>query len=136
MSALRVKANTERGTQFYVNTTTVLSSTSANSSDFYNVSGSPITIDAGDGLTVGLVVLRDMGKTVRLPVATGGGSYGIRTLRKVQRVTQAALTTSNDGVIATTSASPQYGVFYIEVGVNSDTNAVRNLKWASVNVPF
>jgi hypothetical protein len=136
MSALRVKANTERGTQFFVNTATVLSSASADSSDFFNVSGSPITIPSGDGLTVGLVVLRDMGKTVRLPVATGGGSYGIRVLRKVQRVTQAAVTTTNDGVIASSGASPQYGVFYIETGVNSDTNAVRNLKWASVNVPF
>ena len=135
MSVLRTTANTERGTQFYVNTATVLSSTSANSSDFYNVSGSPITIDSGDGLTVGLVVLRDMGKTVRLPVATGGGSYGIRTLRKVQRVTQAALSTTNDGVIATAGASPQYGIVYIELGVNSETSVVRNLKWARVTLP-
>ena len=135
MSALRVKANTERGSQFFVNTTTVVSA-SGNTSDFYNEAGTGITIGDGDGLTVGLVLVRDMGKTVRLPVATGGGSYGIRTLRKVQRVTQAAVTTTNDGVIATAAASPQYGAFYIAVGVNDAASAVRAVKWASVNVPY
>ena len=136
MSALRVKANTERGTQFFVNNTTCVNVASANGSDFYNASGTAIAIDAGDGLLVGAVVVRDMGKTVRLPVATGGGSYGIRVLRKVQRVTQAAVTTTNDGVIASAGASPQYGTFYIEVGVNSDTNVYRATKWSSLNVPF
>ena len=84
MSVLRTTANTERGSQYYVNTMTVVSA-SGNTSDFYNEAGTGITIGDGDGLTVGLVLLRDMGKTVRLPVATGGGSFGIRTLRKVQR---------------------------------------------------
>ena len=135
MSALRVKANTERGSQFFVNTTTVVSA-SGNTSDFYNEAGTGITIGDGDGLTVGLVLVRDMGKTVRLPVATGGGSYGIRTLRKVQRVTQAAVTTTNDGVIASAAASPQYGAFYIAYGVNDAANAVRAVKWASLNVPY
>jgi hypothetical protein len=135
MSALRVKANTERGSQFYVNTTTVVSA-SGNTSDFFNEAGTGITIGDGDGLTVGLVLVRDMGKTVRLPVATGGGSYGIRTLRKVQRVVQSAVTTTNDGVNAAAAASPQYGAFYISVGVNDAANAVRAVKWASVNVPY
>ena len=85
--------------------------------------------------TPGSAVLRDMGKTVRLPVATGGGSYSIRTLRKVQRVTQAAVTTTNDGVIATAAASPQYGVFYISLGVNDSANAVRAVKFARVTIP-
>jgi hypothetical protein len=135
MSALRVKANTERGSQFYVNTTTVVSA-SGNTSDFFNEAGTGITIGDGDGLTVGLVLVRDMGKTVRLPVATGGGSYGIRTLRKVQRVVQSAVTTTNDGVNAAAATSPQYGAFYISVGVNDAANAVRAVKWASVNVPY
>ena len=134
MSALRVKANTERGSQFFVNTTTVVSA-SGNTSDFFNEAGTGITIGDGDGLTVGLVLVRDMGKTVRLPVATGGGSYGIRTLRKVQRITSAAVTTTNDGVIATASASPQYGVFYIVVGVNDD-DGPRVVKWSSLTVPY
>ena len=134
MSAMRVKANTERGTQFYVNNQT-LTSASGVSSDFLNEAGTGIAIDAGDGLLIGAVVVRDMGKTVRLPVATGGGSYGIRTLRKVQRVTQAAVTTTNDGVIATAGASPQYGVFYIVVNVNDD-DGYRSLKWSSLSVPY
>ena len=135
MSVLRTTANTERGAHYFVNTTTCVNVASANGSDFYNASGTAISIDAGDGLLVGAVLVRDMGKTVRLPVATGGGSYGIRTLRKVQRVTQAAVTTTNDGVIATAGASPQYGTFYIEVGVNSDTNVYRATKWARLSVP-
>ena len=134
MSALRVKANTERGSQFFVNNQT-LTSASGTTSDTLNEAGVGIAIDSGDGLLIGAVVVRDMGKTVRLPVATGGGSYSIRTLRKVQRVTQAAVTTTNDGVIATAGASPQYGVFYIVVGVNDD-DGYRSLKWSSVNVPF
>ena len=134
MSAMRVKANTERGSQFYVNNQT-LTSASGTTSDTLNEAGVGIAIDSGDGLLIGAVVVRDMGKTVRLPVATGGGSYGIRTLRKVQRVTQAAVTTTNDGVIATAAASPQYGVFYIVVGVNDD-DGFRVVKWGSLNVPF
>jgi hypothetical protein len=133
-SVTRSTANTERGSQYYVNTTTVVSA-SGNTSDFYNEAGTGITIGDGDGLTVGLVLVRDMGKTVRLPVATGGGSYAIRTLRKVQRVTQAAVTTTNDGVIATAAASPQYGVFYISTGVNDAANVVRAVKWARLSIP-
>ena len=110
-------------------------SASGNTSDFYNEAGTGITIGDGDGLTVGLVLLRDMGKTVRLPVATGGGSFGIRTLRKVQRVTQAAVTTTNDGVINTAAASPQYGAFYISLGVNDAANAVRAVKFARLTIP-
>lgn len=134
MSVLRTTANTERGSQYYVNTMTVVSTT-GNTSDFYNEAGTGITIGDGDGLTVGLVLLRDMGKTVRLPVATGGGSFGIRTLRKVQRVTQAAVTTTNDGVIATAAASPQYGAFYISLGVNDAANTVRAVKFARLTIP-
>ena len=134
MSAMRVKANTERGSQFYVNNQT-LTSASGTTSDTLNEAGVGIAIDTGDGLGIGLVVVRDMGKTVRLPVATGGGSYGIRTLRKVQRITSAAVTTTNDGVIAAAGSSPQYGVFYIVVGVNDD-DGFRVVKWGSLNVPY
>ena len=131
---MRVKANTERGSQFYVNNQT-LTSASGTTSDTLNEAGVGIAIDSGDGLLIGAVVVRDMGKTVRLPVATGGGSYGIRTLRKVQRITSAAVTTTNDGVIAAAGSSPQYGVFYIVVGVNDD-DGFRVVKWGSLNVPY
>ena len=91
---MRVKANTERGTQFFVNNQ-LLVNASGVTSDFLNEAGTGITVDAGDGaLAAGAFIVRDMGKSVRLPVATGGGSYGIRTLRKVQRITSASVTTS------------------------------------------
>ena len=135
MSSMRVKANTERGTQFFVNNQ-LLVNASGVTSDFLNEAGTGITVDAGDGaLAAGAFIVRDMGKSVRLPVATGGGSYGIRTLRKVQRITSASVTTTNDGVIATAAASPQYGVFYIVVGVNDD-DGFRVVKWGSLNVPY
>jgi len=129
---MRTTVSTGRNFQYYVNNQTLTSAVGV-TSDFLNEAGTGIAIDAGDGLLIGAVVVRDMGKTVRLPVATGGGSYAIRTLRKVQRITQAAVTTTNDGVIATAAASPQYGVFYIVVGVNDD-DGYRSLKWSSLNV--
>ena len=132
---MRVKANTERGTQFFVNNQ-LLVNASGVTSDFLNEAGTGIAIDAGDGaLAAGAFIVRDMGKNVRLPVATGGGSFGIRTLRKVQRVTQAAVTTTNDGVINTAAASPQYGAFYISLGVNDAANAVRAVKFARLTIP-
>ena len=135
MSAMRVKANTERGTQFFVNNQLLVNAADT-TSDFLNEAGTGLLITAGDGsLAAGAFIVRDMGKTVRLPVATGGGSYSIRTLRKVQRITSAAVTTTNDGVIATAAATPQYGVFYIVVGVNDD-DGFRVVKWSSLNVPY
>ncbi len=135
MSAMRVKANTERGSQFFVNNQLLVNAADT-TGDFLNEAGTGISITAGDGaLAAGAFIVRDMGKTVRLPVATGGGSYGIRTLRKVQRITSAAVTTTNDGVIATAAATPQYGVFYIVVGVNDD-DGFRVVKWSSLNVPY
>ena len=135
MSAMRVKANTERGTQFFVNNQLLVNAADT-TGDFLTEAGVGQLITAGDGaLAAGAFIVRDMGKSVRLPVATGGGSYGIRTLRKVQRITSAAVTTTNDGVIATASATPQYGVFYIVVGVNDDAG-FRVVKWSSLSVPY
>ena len=132
---MRVKANTERGSQFFVNNQLLVNAADT-TSDFLNEAGTGLLITAGDGsLAAGAFIVRDMGKTVRLPVATGGGSYSIRTLRKVQRITSAAVTTTNDGVIATAAATPQYGVFYIVVGVNDD-DGFRVVKWSSLNVPY
>ena len=132
---MRVKANTERGSQFFVNNQLLVNAADT-TGDFLTEAGVGLAITAGDGsLAAGAFIVRDMGKTVRLPVATGGGSYSIRTLRKVQRITSAAVTTTNDGVIATAAATPQYGVFYIVVGVNDD-DGFRVVKWSSLNVPY
>jgi len=132
---MRTTVSTGRNSQFYVNNQTLVNAADT-TSDFLNEAGTGLLITAGDGsLAAGAFIVRDMGKTVRLPVATGGGSYGIRTLRKVQRITSAAVTTTNDGVIATAAATPQYGVFYIVVGVNDD-DGFRVVKWSSLTVPY
>ena len=132
MSTLRSKANTLRD-QFYINTATVVSSATT-PSDTYTVTGgfqaiSPVSGD--DVLTIGAVLVRDMGKTVRLTATNGG----IRLLRKVQRVTNASLVT-NDGVPGLAATTPQYGVFYIELLNTMETGAVKTVKWASIASPY
>jgi len=134
MSVLRTVANTERNV-FYVNNQTVVSSASANTSDFYSVTGAPITLtpngSGDDILSVGAVLVRDMGKTVRVAASTGGQ----RLLRKVQRVAVSGLV-SNDGVIGAAGASPQYGIFYIELFNTGETGLIRSVKWGRVVAPF
>jgi hypothetical protein len=132
MSALRTKANTLRD-QFYINTATVVSSATT-PSDTYTVTGGFVAISpnsSDDALTAGLVLVRDMGKTVRLTATNGG----IRLLRKVQRVTNASLVT-NDGVSGLAATNPQYGVFYIELLNTMETGAVKTVKWASIASPY
>ena len=135
MSVLRTVANTER-TQFYVNTVTITANTGgAGTSDFYNSSGVGIAIapaSSADALTAGLVLVRDMGKTVRINSTAGG--LGVRLLRKVQRVHFSGLLT-NEGVGATSTESPQYGVFYIELLNTNDAGVVTAVKWARVTAP-
>ena len=109
MSVLRTTANTERGSQYYVNTMTVVSA-SGNTSDFYNEAGTGITIGDGDGLTVGLVLLRDMGKTV---------VSSLRTFRRVQLVIAGSNSTlSTFGVRGQSGTNPSEDYFtgYIELG--------------------
>ena len=131
MSVLRTVANTER-TQFYVNNVDCTNSPTT-PSDFYNAAGAPIQIapgSSGDAVTAGLVLCRDMGKTVRVAASNGG----IRLLRKVQRVNNSGLAT-NEGVVGAAGASPQYGVFYIELYNTMETGAVKTVKWARLTVP-
>ena len=135
MSAIRTTANINRGSQFFVNTVALTNTTGTNS-DFFGADGVGIAIDAGEGVgSAGLVLVRDMGKTIRLPANTGG-SFGLRTLRKVQRVTRSDVSTTNDGVISAAGASPQYGIFYIDLGTNNTAlGAVHAVRWASVYLP-
>ena len=136
MSALRTKANTLRD-QFYVNTVTITANTAgAGTSDFYNSSGVGIAIApvaSADALTAGLVLVRDMGKTVRLTNTAGGA--GIRILRKVQRVFFSGLT-ANEGVGTLATVSPAHGTFYIELLNTSDAGTYRATKWASLVSPY
>ena len=135
MSTLRSKANTLRD-QFYINTQTCANTAGAGTSDFYNASGVGIAIapaSSADALTIGAVLVRDMGKTLRINSTAGG--LGIRLLRKVQRVHFSGLL-ANDGVGATTTESPQYGVFFIELLNTNDAGAVTTVKWASIAAPY
>ena len=136
MSTLRTVANTLRD-QFYVNTVAITANTAgAGTSDFYNSSGVGIAIApvaSADALTAGLVLVRDMGKTVRINSTAGG--LGQRLLRKVQRVHFSGLL-ANEGVGATSTESPQYGVFYIELLNTNDAGVVNAVKWASIASPY
>jgi hypothetical protein len=136
MSVLRTVANTERNV-FFVNTVTITANTAgAGSSDFYNAAGVGIAIapvTSADDLAAGKILVRDMGRTIRLNSTAGG--LGIRLLRKVQRVHFSGLAT-NEGVGAGSSESPQYGVFYIELLNNNDAGVVTPVKWGRVVAPF
>ena len=132
MSTLRTVANTERNV-FYVNTANLVNAASANGSDFYSVTGAPISItpnSGDDGYTAGLVLARDMGRTVRVAASNGG----IRLLRKVQRVNNSGLAT-NEGVEGAAGANPQYGIFYIELFNTLETGAYRSVKWSRLSAP-
>jgi hypothetical protein len=134
MSVLRTVANTER-TQFYVNTATCVNVASSDGSDFYNSSGVAIAIApvaSADVITAGAIIVRDMGKTVRLTNTAGGA--GIRILRKVQRVYFSGLT-ANEGIGTLATVSPAYGTFYIEMLNTSDAGTYRATKWARLTIP-
>ena len=135
MSALRTTANINRGTQFFINTVAV-SSTTGSGSDFFGADGVGIDLgDSANGTATGLFLVRDMGKTIRLPANTGG-SFGLRTLRKVQRVRRADISTTNDGVTSATGANPQYGVCYIDLGINNTAlSGTHPIVWASLTLP-
>ena len=118
MSTLRSKANTLRD-QFYINTQTVVSSATT-PSDTYTVTGgfqaiSPVSGD--DVLTIGAVLVRDMGKTV---VSSS------RTFRKVQLLVNALSTSGVGGPLTVNgvSANVDFLTAYIEVANGPGLNGV------------
>lgn len=152
MSVLRMVANTERATQGYVNILALGSTTSADTFDATGavISGGAIT----DGATAGQVLVRDMGKTIRVPqlgsVVNTAGSTKYRLLRKVQLVHTASMdyastnsgNSNTDGVYSGSSKILGTGaVFYIELGGNTVSGAVAvsgglsGCKWARVSIP-
>ena len=160
MSSLRTRAETKRGSQYFVNiltivTADVLDSTGAALTGGASAGGSANTTLALLGLpltttgTIGLVMVRDMGTQVTVPADYQSGSGNVRrVLRKVQVVapnaataTTSANNNANDGVTGSTSGTattaqgnvinPGYGCFYIEVGGISSTGS----KWVSLSIP-
>lgn len=150
-SASRSVANTERGTQFYVNTTTI-ATTDRFDANGTALGGSDTTIACGTSATVGAILVRDMGKTLRVPVntLTGNGTASAvkyRILRKVQLVVVADMTTAatnsgnsnTDGVSAASGATSGLlpgGCFYIELGGTTVSGAALAVKFASTTVPY
>ena len=150
MSALRVKANTERGTQFFTNTAAILVS------DRFNASG--VALAAGSGNDVrsaigaaGLIVVRDMGKTIRVPINSLSSTVAatkFRLLRKVQLIDVTSMSaaatvggnSNTDGVSDQTSAVTGLlagGTFYIEFGgLLADGTTSLAVKWANLNLSF
>jgi hypothetical protein len=115
-----VLASASQGRNFYINILTLAAT------DLLDANGAQATISNNVGGwqtgTIGNVVLRDMGKTVRIPANNATGSAQ-RVLRKVQRVDTACLTSSafpvtngfvgfNEGV---GGASTDYESFYINI---------------------
>lgn len=150
MSGLRTKANTERGSAFFTNIVTIVVA------DRFDANGTPLsggsanTAAHGTSTTVGGVIVRDMGKVLRVPVnslssTVAGTKY--RVLRKVQLVDTSAMSTAatvgsnsnTDGVSATASATTGLlpgGTFYIDVGGTAADGSAYTARWASLNLAF
>jgi len=147
-SANRSVANTERGSQYYVNIATLGSTTSA---DTYDATGAVISGGAvTDGMTVGQCLVRDMGKTLRVPINTSvintAGTTKYRVLRKVQLVSAASMdyastnsgNSNTDGVLNTAGSSNKLlagGTFYIELSPTAVAGTALRVAWARTIIP-
>jgi len=148
MSGLRTKANTERGSAFFTNIVTIVVADRFDANGTALSGGSADTARHGTSTTVGGVLVRDMGKVLRVPVNTlsstvAGTKY--RVLRKVQLVDAASMSTAatvgansnTDGVsdlAGGTSGLLQGGCFYIQVGGTAADGSAYTSRWASVNL--
>jgi hypothetical protein len=146
MSATRTRAETKRGSQYFVNILSVV-----NGTDTFDSTGTAMTAtgigDATQTFTIGTVLVRDMGTNITVPGDYSGTGTVRKTLRKVQFVQRSVaslnttLANANDGTggiasgTATTAqgnvTQPGFGCFYIELGgIN-----VQGSKWVSLNLP-
>ena len=150
MSVLRTTANTERGSQCYVNIVALGATTT---SDTFDATGARITSGAiTDSAAAGGALVRDMGKTLRVPISTGvtntAGTTKYRVLRKVQLVHTGSMdfastngnNSNTDGVYSGSDNKLGTGaVFYIELGGNTVgggvTVGLSGSKWARVVIP-
>jgi hypothetical protein len=108
-----------QGNAFFINIAAITAADLLDQDGVQTSVGGPAGWQTG---ALGAVVLRDLGKTVRIPATNAYGSYQ-RVLRKVQRVDTPALTSSafpvtngfvdfNEGV---GGAAADYESFYINV---------------------
>jgi len=97
-SSIRATSNVAQGNAFFINVAALAATdllTANGTAATFNGSANIVTA----GGSVGGVVLRDMGKTVRIPATNATGLYQ-RVLRKVQFVDPGALTPLVNGVPA------------------------------------
>ena len=150
MSTQRVKATTERGTQFFTNIVAIVVADRFDANGTALSGGSANTAAHGTSTTVGGVIVRDMGKVLRVPVNTlsstvAGTKY--RVLRKVQLVDVGSMSlastvggnSNTDGIAtldAATSGLLAGGCFYIQVGGTAADGTAYTSRWANLNLSF
>jgi len=131
MSASRASSNTAQGNSFYINIGPVVNGTNT-----FNKDGAGVAVvgfPSSGTLTAGLLIVRDMGSTVRVPATSAGTGTRQRVLRKFQRVDANAASTAswpvtngfvgfNDGVGGAFSDNVAGAeTFYIEVAPTGTT---------------
>jgi len=123
MSA-RGLSNTLQGNSFFINITAFTPGV-----DSLDATGAPTTVTGLQGAqAAGALVLRDMGKTIRVPAQSNGNNTSQRILRKVQRFdggadTQATWPVTNGfvgfnngvGGAADSATTGGYQTFYVEL---------------------
>jgi hypothetical protein len=148
MSALRVKAQTERTTQLFTNLVTIATTDRFDANGTALSGGSANTPAHGTSTTVGGVLVRDMGKVLRVPInslssTVAGTRY--RVLRKVQLLDRESMSlastvganSNTDGVsdlAGSASGLLQGGCFYIQVGGTAADGSAYTSRWASVTI--
>ena len=150
MSGLRVKANTERGTAFFTNIVAIVVADRFDANGTALSGGSANTAAHGTSTTVGGVIVRDMGKVLRVPInslssTVSGTKY--RVLRKVQLLDVSSMSlastvggnSNTDGIAtldAATSGLLAGGCFYIQVGGTAADGTAYTSRWANLNLSF
>jgi hypothetical protein len=135
-AAARGLSTTVQGNSFFINITSFTPGV-----DSLDATGAVTAVTGLQGVqAAGALVLRDMGKTVRVPATSSSGSTQ-RILRKVQRFDGGADTTGsfpvtngfvgfNEGVggAADSSSNTGYETFYVELsGFNGSTTRFARL---------
>jgi hypothetical protein len=149
MSAMRVKSHTERGTQFFTNIATIVVADRFDANGTALSGGSANTPAHGTSTTVGGVLVRDMGKVLRVPInslSSTGANTKYRVLRKVQLLDRDSMSAAStvggasntEGVsdlAGATSGLLAGGTFYIQVGGTAADGSAYTSRWASLNLP-
>jgi hypothetical protein len=142
---MRSSANTERGTQYYVNIASIVVADRYDANGVSLGTGSANTLTHGTTTTVGGLMVRDMGRSLRVPVNTlsstvAGTKY--RVLRKVQLLDTTSMSTAaagtNDGVSSVAGGTTGLlagGTFWIELGGTKADGTASACLWARVNIP-